>query len=88
MANGAISYSADDSTGATIAVAAGDRKRTILRNFGPNTVYLGFGQSANSTRSIYLKIDDSMVLDSYDADFDLYLCCATGETADVRIDLR
>lgn len=81
MGLGNKSYNITDATGATAFLAASNRREVLLRNAGPNTCYLAFNETAVDGLGIYLKIDDSLVLDELKCDADLHAVCAVGETA-------
>jgi len=77
------SYSIDDSTGSTVQIAKYyARNQLILQNASGDNVYIAFNEDA-TTGGIFLAEGDSWVLVDELAKADVYMVCATGESATV-----
>lgn len=88
-----VKISVTDATGGTVAIAKdANREEVIIRNGGADRVYLAFNEDAVDDQGIYLDSGDAIVLSSGDkkwtrATADIYMVCATGETASVYADI-
>lgn len=83
MGIGNKNYPIDDSTGATAFLAKANRVEVILRNIGPDRVWLAFNEAAVELEGMYLDIGDVVVFNGLKADAAIYGVCATGETAEL-----
>ena len=89
-----VKIAVTDATGGTVAIAKDtNREEVIIRNGGADRVYLAFNEDAVDDQGIYLDSGDAIVLSSGNgqrwarATADVYMVCATGETASVYADI-
>lgn len=77
--------SIDDSIVVAIFTDGGSRTRLVIRNLGPDTVYIVEADAADETDGFPLLPSESLNLTPATKSDNVYGICATAETAEVAV---